>query len=227
MGSRWYLAMDGWEFANCTPLPAHVAWLGCTFSYRDGGVSGLPDRLPEGSVLIFSDLMEPDGYDPKKIAADLQGPWAGILLDLQRDLDYRPLLDAVCARAGCPVAVTEMHAKDHDCAVFLSPPLNIPLPDAAKPWQGRTLWADGAVGVQHFTVTETGCQVSDIIPPDQADYPTETPAFCRMRQEVGADYVRFSLYRDVPLLEKWVALAHETGIETVISLYGEIKRNNP
>ena len=227
MGLQWYLAMYENELALCPHPPAPMAWLGCTFSGSGGGISHLPPRLPAGTLLVFSDLIPFDGHDVQKIAAQLDGPWAGILLDLQRQADYRALIESVCRQVHCPVAVTEMHAKNQDCAVFLSPPLNIPLQTAAKPWAGRKLWADGAVGVQHFTLTETGCQVSDILPPDGREYPEMTHVFCRLRKDKGKDFLRYSLYRDVDALKEWMQSAQALGIETVVSLYGEIKRNNP
>lgn len=228
MGCQWYLAMTGAEMMGYTGMEK-AAWLACHFSPYSTGLSNLPQSLPPDSLVILDDSTPLSDHDPERIAAQLAGleNIGGLLLDLQRTSPgYPALIDAITKAMSCPVAVTEPHAGQAACGVFLSPPLNMPLAEAVKPWTGREIWLDVPFGAQTITVTKTGCEVSDIHPPDNWEFPHREDALhCRYQIKTTEDQVQFTLYRSPNDLEPILQQASSLGITKAISLYQEYRNN--
>lgn len=216
MGCKWYLAMTNAEFAAFSGEDA-VAWMSCRFSAVHSGLGNLPEVSP--ALVILDDFIPFARHDPRRIArelTDLQPE--GILLDFQRQWNVTPVVDAILSDASCPVAITEPYARQ-DCGVLICPDLNIPLAQAVKPWLGRDVWLDVAVGMQTFTVTEQGCAVSGITEPTGQFPLTDAACHCRYRREDGQDHIRFSLYRSPESLGDILKAAEDARIQKAIGLY--------
>lgn len=222
-----YLAMTSAEFYHCDPIPEKVAWMACHFSPYGTGLSNLPPALPEGSLLILNDRMPPTDHDPALVADTLaqvarQHRCAGILLDLQQPGQTltTQIAEAVCNAAPCPVAVTEYYCQGLDCAVFLSPPLHIPLAEYLASWQGRDIWLEGAVEDLAYVITQTGCH-KEPLPCPPADLPHEAPgAFSRYHIVVEAEAVRFSFRRS---REDVAQMATQAQAQCMVGLYQQLK----
>ena len=229
-----YLALTAAEFANATPLPEKIAWMACHFSCYSTGLSNLPEYLPEGSMLILNDRMPPDRHDPKQITQQLLAlvedlkPDA-LLLDFQRSgiTLNQTLAQALCEALPCPVGVTAEYAKDSGCAVFLEPPpLHIPLADHIAPWADRRIWLELAPQTHSYTVTETGCTISeaenDMLP--EPVFVEETLC-CRYHTELLEDAAVFTLQRTI---EDLYALVKEgCGITRAVGLYQQLGKSKP
>lgn len=224
MGCTWYLAMTAAEMPRCTETEK-AAWMACHLSAYGTGLSNLPGSLPPDSLVILDDSTPLEDHEPDRIAAQLAGieNMCGLLLDLQRPSQQAPALirhltQALC----CPVAVTERYAKAADCAVFLSPPLNLPLSDAIKPWTGRDIWLDIPFGMQTFTVTEAGCEIAAVRQPDDRLFPHwSEDLHCSYRIHTAQDHIDFTLCRSPDALPKLLQEAECLNISKAVSLYQE------
>lgn len=224
MGCKWYLAMTGAEFLRAGSSQP-MAWMAGRFSASHAGLDNLPGQLPAGSIFIVDDHVPFADHDPGNIAEDAARAardCSGILLDFQRQWDATAVVEQIIARAPCPVAVSSLHARDMDCAVFLCPNLNIPLDRAIAPWQGREVWLDVPAQMQVFTVGPEGCQVSALQSP-HGDFP-HRGHFCRYRIEKSPDAVVFSLYRSPDMLPDILQEAGALGITRAVGLEQEYQK---
>ena len=223
-----YLAMTAAEFYRCDPLPGKIAWMACHFSPYGTGITNLPRSLPPGSILILNDRTPVYGHDPLRVAQELAATAAGldcrgILLDLQRpeQREIPAIVQAICDAAPCPVAVSECYCQEADCAVFLTPPLHIPLAEFLAPWQGREVWLDAAVEWTDFVLTEGGCrQEHPGIMPTSLPHRDED-AFCQYAIGLEPTCARFSLHRDKSQL--FALLAAAQGVSCAVGLFQQLK----
>ena len=224
-----YLALTAAEFAKADPLPEKIAWMACHFSCYGTGLSNLPERLPEGSMIILNDRMPPDRHDPKRITAQLLELMTdlkpdGLLFDFQRsgiDLN-RQLARELAEALPCPVGVTAEYAKDSGCAVFLEPPpLHMALGDYIAPWNEQEIWLEIAPQTFTYTVTEEGCAIAE-----QENAPLPEPVFaeenlfCRYHTELLDDAAIFTLQRTREDL--YALLENATGITRAVGLYQQL-----
>lgn len=223
-----YLAMTSAEFQHCDPLPEAIGWMACHFSPSGAGLSNLPPQLPEGSLLILDDYMPVGDHDPDLVAGQLAeaaqaNKCAGILLDLQHPgiAQTARVVKEVCRRAPCPVAVTEHYCQSTNCAVFLSPPLHIPLDIFLTPWQDRDIWLEAATEDVEWRVTEAGCQ-RWVSPCPAEAFPHPAPgAFSRYRITVKEDHISFLFRRDREDISRMAAEASR--IRCLVGLYQQLK----
>ena len=219
-----YLAMTGAEFLHSQPLPPKIAWMACHFSPYGTGISNLPPELPEESLLILNDRTPVNGHDPQRVAAEMAqlaaiSKCSGILLDLQHPglAETEKIVQAISQTAPCPVAVSEYYCQSVDCAVFLTPPLHIPLSDYLIPWKDRDIWLEAATEEVCFTVTQAGCQVT-ALPCQPTDFPHRAPgAFSRYHIAVEEERIRFSFQRAREDVEAMLESAE--GIQCFVGLY--------
>ena len=224
-----YLAMTSAEFANASSLPAKIGWMACHYSCYGTGLSNLPERLPEGSLIIFNDRTPPDRHDPERILAQLTELTEmckpdGLLLDFQRaDLPLNRKVAHILAESlPCPVAVTANYAPDLDCAVFLEPPpLHMALIEYIVPWEGRDIWLEAALETRKYIITADGCTLEE-----QENTPLAEPAFtddelfCRYHTDVLEDSAVFTLQRSKAELD--ALLAQASGITRAVGLYQQL-----
>ena len=223
-----YLAMTAAEFYHCNPLPEKIAWMACHFSPYGTGITNCPTTLPPGSLLILNDRTPVCGHDPQRVAGQIAQlaeahHCAGILLDLQRvdnPLEAK-VVQAICRSAPCPVAVTEFYCRDCDCAVFLSPPLHIPLDAVLSSWHGREIWLEAATEDMAFRITEDGCTKMPLpCPPDSFPHTAEG-AFSRYHISVEKDTITFSFQRTSEDLQIMGEKAND--VRCMVGLYQQIK----
>ena len=84
-----YLAMTAAEIEAEPALPPKIGWMACHFSPYGRGLSNIPGKLPEDSLLLVNDRTPIRGHDPVRVAEELreaigQFRCAGVLLDFQR-----------------------------------------------------------------------------------------------------------------------------------------------
>lgn len=227
-----YLAMTASEFAGLQSLPKRIAWMACHFSCYGTGLSNLPQRLPEGAMLIVNDRMPIDNHDPQRIADELASltqtlPVGAILLDFQQE-NCPALLEvakAVTRHLALPVGVTEYYAQTLDCAVFLPPPApHCCLKAHLAPWQGRQIWLEAAMESQILTVTRTGTKRSAPMP-YQAFEPSfeNTALHCRYHTAVTNEQVVFTLFRTRQCLHALLNEAEQLGVCRAVGLYQQLE----
>lgn len=220
--------MTAAEFLHCSPLPEKIAWMACHFSPYGTGLTNCPQQLPPKSLLILNDRTPICGHDPVLVAQQLcyiamKLDCAGILLDLQRPgvEDAFAITQSICATAPCPVAVSEYYGSSVDAAVFLSPPLHIPLAEFLTPWQGREIWLEAAAEDVEFVITEAGCRQSPLPCPPETFPHAAKEAFSRYHISVAQDAVRFSFRRGK---EDWAQLAEDgENIRCMVGLYQQLR----
>lgn len=220
-----YLAMTAAEFEKNPPVSSHIAWMGCHFSPYGTGLSNLPSRLPEGSLLILNDRTPICSHDPDLIARQLSNTaealqCSGILLDLQR-----PGSEAVAAAVAalpCPVAATPFYAKALDCGVFLPPPpLTKPLKDHLLSWKGREIWLEAAPEHSTIRVTAEGSREIEGSPLSPCPH-VDRQLHCRYGMETGEDHVDFHLYRDLQQLQALMEEGTSLGVRQFVGLYQQL-----
>lgn len=226
-----YLAMTAAEYRGCLPFPERTAWMACHFSPYGTGLCNLPDNLPEGSLLILNDRTPICGHDGEQICEQLSGAVArqkctGILVDFQRPGSAEAAeLAARLLKLSCPVAVSDLYAKELDCPVFLSvPPLGQHLKEYLSAWDGREIWLEAALGGQILTLTESGCAAAPLPVGEQPDCPHRSEALhlhCRIDPE--PKLVRFTLSRTREDLEDLLQEAKAQGVKQAVGLFQELK----
>ncbi len=220
-----YLAQTAAEFASISPKPDHLAWMACHFSPYSTGITNLPARLPEDSLLILNDRTPINGHDPEIVCQMLLDTVSklhcrGILLDFQHHGCNKIVETA--AKLPCPVAVTERYADAVDCAVFLSsPPIHKPFREYIASWKDRDIWLEAALGNEAITVTEKGSTFTQS--PADAEYPFyDEMLHCRYRIETEDNAVRFHLHRGRKELSALLEEATALGIVLAVGLYQEL-----
>ena len=227
-----FLAMTGAEFAAAGALPKTAAWMACHFSSGDTGITNIPPSLPPGSLLILNDQIPLSGHNLGRVGEQLQQAAdaldsRGVLLDFQRPHvpESKELAAYLVSRLTCPVAVSDLYAKELDCPVFLSPcPHHVPLSDYLLPWKGRRISLDLAVDAEVITLTRSGSQ---ILPCPLGEMPEGSHAdkllHCHYSIETSADSMQFTLWRSREDLQNLAAEAEELGAEMLVGLYAEWK----
>lgn len=231
MAIPWFLAVSGRELESVQPLPEKIAWMACHFSAHDSGISHLPPALPAGSLLILNDRVPMAGHDPHRIGQQLIQTvetldCSGVLLDFQRrdSEEAMRLATHLIPSLPCPVAISDLYAKEMDCPVFLSPcPHHVPLSDYLLPWKGRHLWLDLAMDMEQITLTKAGSRISPL-PPGQApaEGHREDHLHCHYSITTGLDAVQFTLWRTREDLEALAEEAEKLGTEVLAGLYCEL-----
>ena len=84
-----YLGLTEGEIRKNADLPRKSAWMACHFSSNSAGISNLPRRLPEESLLILDDSTPIQGHDPllvRDMLTEAVRSWrcSALLLDFQR-----------------------------------------------------------------------------------------------------------------------------------------------
>ncbi len=234
----FYLAMTPGELAACPRLPENCGYLGCHFSSSGTGLSGLPQSLPRGSLLIVTDQFPIHRHDPEKISEQVQTcvedfgcSW--VLLDFQRpgSEETRQVAKRILHRLPGITGVSHLYAEGLDCPVFLPPPsLWTPPKEHLAPWAGRVIWQEVALERAVVEVTSAGAAYREV-PLEPSPLPHFSPELCcHYGISVEKEQVAFTLTRAKEDLDGLMALGENLGICHFIGLYqelGEIYDKNP
>lgn len=220
-----YLALTAAEFASCSQIPTHTAWMACHFSPYGTGLSNLPPALPSGSMVIVNDRTPIGGHDPAEILCQLKkvNPHL-LLLDFQRPEVKAAQQLALYLVDGmdCPVVVSHHYARGLDCPVFLPPvPPDTAISEHIAPWRNRQLWLEVALEGITRTVTEKGCTVSPLPHPPEDGW-EDAALHCHCTITEYKDHVDFHLYRTPEDLRNFLEDAKSHGITCAVGLYQEL-----
>ena len=226
----FYLAMTPGELTACPRLPENCAYLGCHFSSSGTGLSGLPQSLPRGSLLIVTDQFPIHRHDPEKISEQVHAcvedfGCALVLLDFQRpgNAETRQVVKSILRRLPGITGVSHLYAEGLDCPVFLPPPpLWTPLKVHLAPWAGRVIWQEVALERAVVQVTTSGAAYREV-PPEPTPLPHFSPELCcHYGIHTEKAQVEFTLTRTKEDLEGFMALGESLGIRRFIGLYQEL-----
>ena len=225
------LAMTPSEIHSTPVLPANFAWMACHFCPHTEGITGIPEELPAGAMLILTDREPCGGHSANLVAQQLQEAvnrlrCESVLLDFQRpwDAESGVMVKSIVGALLCPVAVPPEYAADLTCPVFLPPvPLHMPLSAYLRPWTGREIWLEAALCQEKITVTCAGTAVTPI-------YPTEALAggfydsnlLCHYRTAISGGSVTFTLFDTRDSLKAKLEFAHSCGVSRAVGLYQEL-----
>lgn len=205
--------------------------MACHFSPYTGGLTNIPESLPEKAVLILNDRMHCCGHSADLVAKQLQEAvehlkCESVLLDFQRppDPESEFMVQTIIQTLSCPAAVTEAFAKGLSCPVFLSPaPLHLPLEQHLAPWKGREIWLEAALCQEDIVVTQKGTQYISHFPSEglTGGFYEETLC-CHYRTSTNDERITFMLYDTPDSLEKKLELAQSLGVSRVVGLWQEL-----
>lgn len=226
-----YLAVTGAEMSAFSEFSFPCAYMACHFSPYNGGLTSLPESLPENAILILNDRMQCSGHSADLIAGQLQETvdrfrCESVLLDFQRppDPESEVMVRTITRSLSCPVAVTERFARDLSCPVFLSPaPLHVPLQQHLAPWQDREIWLEAALGQEEVILTGEGVRFVQQFPPDSlTDGFYDEALCCHYQTKVDENSIRFTLFDTHESLERKLDLARSLGVSRAVGLWQEL-----
>ncbi len=229
MGLPFYLAMTAREWEEAPSAARPLAYMDCHFSPYGTGLTGIPEQLPPGSLLVVDDRIPLWCHDPALIVRQLQEAaetlsLAGVLLDLQDPA--HPLARQIAHGVRdlpCPVAAPG------DCrgggAVFLPPvPPDCPPARYLAPWQGREIWLDMAPDALQITVDTAGSRSAPLSGPlPEGTVHRNTALCCSYVTQVTADFARFTLFRTRQDMETLLKAAEPFGVTCALGLYQQLQ----
>lgn len=231
MAIERYLAMTASEIASCAAPSTGIGYMACHFSPYGPGLSGFPEALPPGTMLILTDLVPLRGHDPRLIVSQLRETvdrfrCGSLLLDFERPgiPEAARLSEKITGALPCPVGVSALYAGGLDCPVFLPPvPCDSSLRTCLAPWQGREVWLEAALDSMDILLSPAGALREPVSAPEpDLLIHADRGLHCHYQIRCGGD-VRFSLYRGPEDLEELAADAEKLDVRRVIGLYQELR----
>lgn len=229
-----YLAMTAAELARAE-MPENPAYMACRFSHSGAGLSGKPDALPPGAMLIVNDSTPYAGHDAARIAQELCAltrhlESGCVLFDLERpdEPGTAEVVAAAAAALQCPVGVSAAYAGAAACAVFLPPvPPHVPLSAYLAPWAGREIWLEAAYAPEIITLTPEKSEIQPLSElPEDAPF-ADGALFCHYGVQVFPQRAEFCLCRTPEDLSALLRAAESYGVTRAVGLYQELRRENP
>lgn len=226
-----FLAMTAGEVLAAEALPQRLAWMACHFSAYGTGLSNLPKNLPAGSMLMLNDRTPICGHDPALVAKTLceaaeRFHCDSILLDFQREgcEEAGKIIEAVLQRASCPVGISALYAKDHNCPVLVPPVApHVPVAEALVPWTDREIWLELATEGTQITITTKGSQYTSLpfFEPGETAHKEET-LHCHYEITVEEDRIVFQLGRTEEALAALLEESKQHGVTRAVGLWQEL-----
>ena len=225
------LAMTPSEIEKASDLPPRVAWMSCHFCPFTEGITGIPESLPEGAMLIVDDRQSCAAHSPDLVVQQLMNAAArlrfeSILLDFQRpyEAESAAMVKMITESLPCSVAVTERFAKDLNCPVFLPPcPLDITLQEYFRPWHDREIWLEAALCQKRITVTKEGTVHTPIFPTESLSGGLYSEKLlCQYRTKISEDNITFTLFDTPETLTEKLEAARRLGVSRAVGLYQEL-----
>ena len=219
-----YLALTGAEFRQLPRKPAHLAWMGVSFT-ENGTLKGFPEAFPPGGILTVNDSAPlPEKCPPEAMIALRQ--WAerfrpaAVLLDMQRSGASPEVLNALSEGLPCPVAVSARYADILSGPVLLPPvPLYRDPEKFLGPWAGREIWLEISPLGQVVRLTKEGREIRFApVSPAQAEFPGPCSRYSIRKRE---NFVEFRFHRTPENAAALFAAAENHGVTKLFGLYSE------
>ncbi len=228
MSLRLYLAMTEAEIRRAPVLPRNLAYMACHFSPYGTGLVNIPERLPQGSILIVNDRVPVLAHDPEQVAKQLSDAVRrlrafGVLMDLQIPDNPRTaqIVKSVTASLPCPVGVSEPYAADLTCPIFGAPPIYSPLTEYAQSKGNRPLWLEAFQETAFLAVTASGCAITQDEKFSGKSFVDETLQ-CKYQYSIQKDRALFHLSRQPEDIPGYLRKAEALGTEIAIGLYQQL-----
>lgn len=230
MAIERFLAAVPAEIRESSGTISRLAYMGCHFSPYGRGLSGLPESLPPGSILMLDDRTPIRGHDPQLIRDQLGNGldalgFQAILLDFQRPVtvEAAAMAQALVRSLPCPVAVSAPYATGLSCPVCLPPvPCHVSVNAHLAPWKGREVWLEISTLGEDILLTTEGAKM---LPPSvfPRDGFADAPLHCHYTLSLSENQAHFSLWRtreDLAALEKE---AERLGVTKMLGLWQELR----
>lgn len=212
MANPMYLAMTAAEYLSCGSTPENLAWMACHFSPYGRGISNIPKALPEGSILMLNDRIEPTIHDASLVALELEEAarkhrCSAVILDFQRpgsDVTAYITKTVLASFHYCPTVVSHHYAQGLDCGVLLSlPPMRCELASYLEEWMDREIWLDVYDQWEQITIGANETLSSKtrprVIPALSLE---DFRSSCRYSIDIADDAATFTLHRGITELNK-------------------------
>ena len=220
-----YLGLTEGEIRKNTALPRKTAWMACHFSSNSRGISNVPRRLPEGSMLILDDSTPIQGHDPMQVRNELTAlldahGCIALLLDFQRQ-GAEEMVTTLYEGLPCPVAVSSLYGAMTQGPVLLPPvPTFRLLKEHIRPWAGREVWIELSPEGCEMRVDEKGAQAEPWWPEGALPFYHER-LHCHYRTELRPGMVVFRGCRTAEDLDGLLAEVEGLGISAALGLWQE------
>ena len=221
-----YLALTGAEFRLLPRKPAHLAWMGVSFT-ENGTLGGFPEVFPAGGILTVNDSSPlPEKCPPEATIALRQ--WverfrpSAVLMDMQRSGAAPEVMKALSKGLPCPVAVSAPYAHVLSGPVLLPPvPLYRDLEKFLAPWADREIWLEISPLGQIVRLTKKGREICFApVSPVQK----ECPGPCsRYTIRKGPDFIEFRFRRTSEDTAALFSAAEKHGVTRLFGLYLEYR----
>ncbi len=223
-----YLAMTAAEMLTCDPLPPKIGWMACHFSPYGTGLTNLPKKLPEGSLLILNDRTPIHGHDPQRVFDQLEEmickfSCSNLLLDLQRPCREAAAIIETLQSLPCPVVTSQLHGENLDTPIFLPPvPLTVTPKTYLASYQGRKIWLELALDTLQITVTTEGSTFLSVPWSDEEMMHQDAELFCHYKVEIAPEKAVFTLKRTKDDLLNLLEEVKTLGVKHTVGLYQEL-----
>ena len=221
-----YLALTGAEFRLLPRKPAHLAWMGVSFT-ENGTLGGFPEVFPLGGILTVNDASPlPEKCPPEAI--EILQQWverfrpSAVLMDMQRSGAAPEVLKALASSLPCPVAVSAPYAHVLSGPVLLPPvPLYRDPEKFLAPWAGREIWLEISPLGQIVRLTKKGREICFApVSPVQKEFPCPCSRYTIRK---GPDSIEFRFWRTKEDTAALFATAEKHGVTKLFGLYLEYR----
>ena len=220
-----YLGLTEGEFRKASPLPRKTAWMASHFSPNSHGISNVPRRLPEGSLLILDDSAPIQGHAPGRVREELSAlleafGCSALLLDFQRP-GAEEMVRELSEGLPCPVAVSSLYGALTRGPVLLPPVPAFRLPEVhIRPWAGRELWLELSPEGCQVRLDEKGAQAEPWWP--EGAFPFRHGRLkCRYRTQLHPGTAVFRGHRSSQDLKELLEEAEGLGVTAALGLWQE------
>lgn len=223
-----YLAMTAADFYK----NPHIHFpLACMTPLDCAAWTELPDGLAMGSLLVLTDQLPIHADAVSLLCGTLSEiifrfGCQGVVLDFQHPGQEEALAFArqLVDSLPCPVAVSDLYARDLECPVFLSPvPPDCRLSQHIAPWQDREIWLDLSTEGMEIVLTEDGSAFKPL-PHFVPNTPGHQETNLHIHYAVTVDKASadFTLWRTKADLQTLLQEAEHLEVAKVIGLYQEL-----
>lgn len=229
MAIAQYLAMTAAEMARTAPLPRYAAWMACHFSPYSTGLTNLPPKLRQGSLLILNDRTPIHCHDPERVCQELKTvlhrfDCVGLLVDFQNPVcpEAKALAAYLGAHLEAPMGIGPDYGVE-GAAVFLPPvPTDVTAEEYLKKWAGREIWLEAALEGQNITLTPEGAVYSPNRRRDFDHVHEEQTLHCHYSIEDTPQGITFHTWRTPEDLNQVLQEAEHQGVTRSVGLFQEL-----